>query len=282
MKPMIWTILILLAAIALYASGWKLMTLVGKGKKEPTMAAFCVLKTAKIVAIILLVIGVNRLGLGTTYYLTQKNPMILQTMAQNMQAQNQAGTSKEITKYIKKHGDEMAKHAPIIGNVDAKKTIYFFTSYSCPYCTRAHNELNRVLESHSDVRVVIKNFSIHGVLSDDAARAMIAARMQGDDKAAALDKALSEKKYWPDDLQGKSQEELAKTVHKAVMDRAQKVGLNVAQLQEDMKGEIVNAELAQVRELAQRFEIGGTPFLIVNGTAFPGAVPYDTIVKALR
>jgi protein-disulfide isomerase len=39
--------------------------------------------------------------------------------------------------------------------------------------------------------------------------------------------------------------------------------------------------LANVRELAQRFEINGTPFLVIGEQAFPGAIPYNQIVEAL-
>ncbi|MDR1206982.1 MAG: DsbA family protein [Rickettsiales bacterium] len=277
---MIWTILILVIALALYLGCGYLLH--KGGKKEPTTGAVYTKKIIHIISIILLIIGVNRLGLGTTYYLTQSNPMILQTMAQNMQNQQSGSSNKEVKSFVRKNMDEMTKYAPISGNVNAKKTIFLFSDYSCPYCQRVHVELMRVLAERDDVRVVIKNFSIHGVLSDDAAKAVIAAKLQGDDKAAALDKALMESKYWPDDMGNKSQEDLAKSIKKTILERAQKVGLNVAQLQEDMNGEAVQKELAQVRELAQKFQINGTPYLIIGDQAFPGAIPYEQIVQALK
>ena len=43
----------------------------------------------------------------------------------------------------------------------------------------------------------------------------------------------------------------------------------------------VAREMANVRDLAQRFEITGTPFLIINGQAFPGAIPANQIKTAL-
>ena len=48
-----------------------------------------------------------------------------------------------------------------------------------------------------------------------------------------------------------------------------------------MKGDVVARELRNVRDLAQRFEISGTPFLIVGEQAFPGAVPAAQIETAL-
>ena len=54
-----------------------------------------------------------------------------------------------------------------------------------------------------------------------------------------------------------------------------------AQIEKDVKGEVVAREMANVRDLAQRFEITGTPFLIIGEEAFPGAIPAAKINEAL-
>ena len=66
------------------------------------------------------------------------------------------------------------------------------------------------------------------------------------------------------------------------MKMAKEAGLDTEKLKEDMNGEVVARELRNVRELAQRFEINGTPFLIIGEKAFPGAIPYDQINDALN
>lgn len=279
---MIWTILILVIAAALYLFGGMLLNK-GGNKKEWTPAVMYAKKAFNAVAVILLVIGVNRIGLGTEYYLTESNPMILQTMAQNMQKQGSAGvSSKEMRSFLKGNMAELVRYAPVLGNVDAKNTIFVFTDASCPYCRRVHLELKRVLDSRDDVRVVIKNFSIHGVLSDGVAKATIAAKLQSNDKAAALFDNLMEKQYWPDDLSNITQDKLANVINKNIMDAAKKAGLDTAQLEKDMNGEAVQRELSQVRDLAQRFQINGTPYLIIGDQAFPGAIPYEQIMQALK
>ena len=63
---------------------------------------------------------------------------------------------------------------------------------------------------------------------------------------------------------------------------AEKAGLDVKKLEADMNGPVVAREMAQVRELAERFQIGGTPFLIIGDQAYPGAIPYEQIIKALN
>lgn len=276
-KTMTWTILVLVLGIALYLFGGKMLKQSGGKSQDSRMDL--VKNSVKVLAIVLIAGSTCRLW--TPYYLTSVNPMILQEMVQGMQTQKSAEGNREVRGYLHKNADKMMADAPILGNVNAKKTIFLFTDYSCPYCRRVHGELKRVMKDDSNVRVVVKNFVVHGPLSDAPARAVIAAKLQGDDKAAALDAALMDAEYYTQsDL--KDQSKIDEKITKNVMKLAKKVGLDVDQLQKDMNGPVVARELGQVRDLAQRFQIGGTPFLIVNDNVFPGAVPYDQIMNALN
>jgi len=273
---MTWTILILIVAIALYVFGG--MIVKPDNKKAPVQAVI-VHKSISVIAILLMAGCMCRLW--TPRYLVHTNPGILQEMVASMQEQQEEAKNKEVRKYVAKHMDEMIGDAPIAGNENAEKTIFLFSDYSCPYCRRVHSELSRVLAERDDVRVVLKNFSIHGVLSDAPAKAVIAAKLQGNDKAAALDKLLMDKEYYKqDDL--KKQDKLPGIIDANVMKLAKEAGLDTKKLAEDMKGEVVARELRNVRDLAQRFEIRGTPFLIIGTEAFPGAIPYARIIEALK
>ena len=66
------------------------------------------------------------------------------------------------------------------------------------------------------------------------------------------------------------------------MKMAKEAGLDTEKLKKDMKNEVVSREMANVRDLAQRFEINGTPFLVIGEQAFPGAIPYEQIMNALE
>ncbi len=269
---MIWTILILVIAIAMFLFGANVLG--GNGKGE-TLTQKCV----NLLAIILIAGCMVRLV--TPYYLTSVNPMILQEMANGYQEQQAAEKNKAIRKAVKSGAEAMMADAPILGNVDAKKTIFIWTDFSCPYCRRVHGELEKVLKERDDVRVVVKNFSIHGDLSDAPARAVIAAKIQDNSKAAALVSNLMSKEYYSqDDMKDRSK--LGAKVKANVLKMAKEAGLDVKQLEADMEGEVVTRELANVRELAQRFEISGTPYLIIGDKAFPGAIPYARIIEALK
>ena len=274
---MTWTILILVIGILLFLFGGMLLP---KGdERKPSASKIVAKKCISLIAIILISGSMCRLYMP--YYLTAVNPAIVQEMVNGMQEQQQAEKNKQIREYVRSEGKKMMRDAPVLGNrEDAKKTIYVWTDFSCPYCRRVHGELDRVLADRDDVRVVVKNFSIHGPLSDAPAKAVIAANLQDPAKAAELtDMLMTREFYTQDDL--KDQSKIGEKVEANVMKMAKEVGLDTEKLKEDMKGDVVARELRNVRDLAQRFEISGTPFLIIGERAFPGAIPADQIESAL-
>ena len=273
---MTWTILVLVLGIALYMFGGMLVARIG----DDSSAGLKLAKKATTVFAIILIAG-SVCRLYVPYYLTSVNPLIIQQMANGAQEQMNAEKNKAVRAFVRDHADTMIADAPILGSQDAKKTIYVWTDFSCPYCRRVHGELDRVLKNRNDVRVVVKNFSIHGALSDAPAKAAIAAKLQNPEKAAKLvDMMMTRNFYTQDDL--KDQSKIAEKVEKNVMKMAEEAGLDTKQLKQDMNGEVVAREMANVRDLAQQFEISGTPFLIIQEQAFPGAIPYDQIIKALE
>lgn len=274
---MTWTILVLVVGILLFMFGGMMLPK-GDGKK-PSAKNIVLHKSIKLISIILISGSICRLYVP--YYLTAVNPVIVQEMVNGMQEQQQAEKNKQIRKMVRSEGEKMMADAPVLGNRDAKKTIYVWTDFSCPYCRRVHGELDRVLAERDDVRVVVKNFSIHGPLSDGPAKAVIAAKLQSPEKAAKLtDMLMTREFYTQDDL--KDQSKIAEKVEANVMKMAEEAGLDTAKLKEDMNGEVVARELRNVRDLAQQFEISGTPFLIIGEQAFPGAIPYAQINDALN
>jgi len=273
---MTWTILVLVLGIVLFLFGGMLLKQDGK---KPTTGSIVAKKVISLIAILLVAGSVSRLVVP--YYLVNTNPEIIQDMVNGMQEKANAEKNKAVRNYVRHKADKMIADAPVMGKSDAKHTIYVWTDFSCPYCRRVHGELERVLADRDDVRVVIKNFSIHGPLSDAPARAVIAAKLQSPEKSAELVKMLMNRNYYSqDDL--KDQSKVGEKVEASVMKLAKEAGLDTEQLKKDMNGEVVARELTNVRETAQQFEISGTPFLIINEQAFPGAIPYSQIVEALK
>jgi len=274
------TILLLLAAIALFLFAGKIVNTEGKDV-APIM--HLAKKGVKLLSVILLIIGVNRTGFGTKYYMVDGNPGILQVMVQNMQAgererqaREQERVNREVPAYVKSHGDEMQKWAPILGNPNATKTIYVFSAADCPYCRRVHGEFVKLLAEDKDVKIVVKNFPVHGEISDIPGRWVIAAKLQGNDKAVKLYEKIMANEYWAPDRSSASINANIEKYAKSVS------GLDVAKLKKDLSGEAVSGELAQVSDLVQKFNVTGTPFLIIGNKVVPGYVPVAEIKNALK
>ena len=68
---------------------------------------------------------------------------------------------------------------PVMGNPNGKITLYEFSDYNCGYCKRVFEPIQQLLRDNSDVRLVIKEFPILSQSSLVAAKAAIAAEMQG-------------------------------------------------------------------------------------------------------
>ncbi|MDR0803650.1 MAG: thioredoxin domain-containing protein [Rickettsiales bacterium] len=278
---MIWTILILLVAIALFVFGGSFFP---HDAKKPVASKIVIAKIVKLISVILLIVGVNRLGLGTTHYLTQSNPAILQEMANNMQAQQAEIASRVTKKYVREHAAEMIADAPIVaGDVNAKKTIFMFSDHFCPYCVRMHGILDQIVATNPDVRVVLKNMPLpmHGPQAQFTARATIAAKIQDNAKAAALDKWIMEDREALN-KGGKDGQAEVEQVKKNVFAHAAKIGLDVKKLESDINGEVVNREMNQVQALAGEFQVRGTPYLIVEGQVSERGYDYQTILEALK
>ncbi|MCL2369230.1 MAG: thioredoxin domain-containing protein [Alphaproteobacteria bacterium] len=274
---MFMTLIVLLLAVGIFALGWMDLSKY-LGKKVPAKPLAILQISLKFISMIFLIIGINRMGMGTTYYLTTANPMILQEMAINMQQQGQrAGASeREIRRIIRRMGSDMYSRAPIMGNPNARNTIYFFTVPTCPFCVRVQADVNRLVENHGDnVRVVVKNFSIHGLRSDAATRAIVAAVQQDNDMAVELLKQLKDDMSW-------ANAETPQGFVDNVMGVAQRIGLDVERLRRDLNSEFVQREFSNVRESAEALGVQGTPFFLINNRTFPGAIPYEQMVDALR
>ena len=146
--------------------------------------------------------------------------------------------------------------SPIIGNPDGDVTLVEFFDYQCGYCKRMLDRVLQVAEDDENVRIVFKEFPILGPQSTTAARAALAAREQ--DLYLEMHNALMS-------FQGPLSDDV-------IFGLAREVGLDVEQLQADMNGDAVTAEISANLELARTLDIRGTPAFVIGDNVLPGAV----------
>lgn len=151
--------------------------------------------------------------------------------------------------------------APIRGPEDAPVTIIAFSDFQCPYCSRAHPTLLRVLATYpQSVRLVFKHnpLPMHPQ-APLAHRASIAAAEQG--------------RFWEmHDLIFDNNRDLSRGT---LMSYAQELDFDVAKFTADMDSDRVGVVLSRDIAESERLGINGTPTFYINGKFLSGAQPFE-------
>lgn len=194
------------------------------------------------------------------------HPEVVTEALQEAERREQEAQRKRAAEAIRAHSAELTQDpgSPVGGNPQGKVTIVEFFDYQCGYCKREAVELQTLLQTDSDVRLVYKDLPILGPASVFAARAALAAQKQG--KHEALHAALM-------------------AVSQALTDQevlriATQVGLDTTKLEKDMADPSVSQALDRNFRLQRALNIQGTPALIVGTELIPGAASLETL-KAL-
>lgn len=199
-------------------------------------------------------------------YLLKNPDVIVQSLQMYQQQQmNQARKTMEKTQQVAPKFAKDLFHDgsdPVIGNPNGKITLVEFFDYQCPHCVEMTPVLEGVVKADPDVKVVLKEFPIRGPVSEAAARAALAANMQG--KYFELHKAMM------DASRTLTEEE--------IYTLAQKVGLNVDKLKTDMKSDAVNQKIKATYKLAQSLELMGTPAIFVAKSSVTSSAPATAVV----
>jgi protein-disulfide isomerase len=144
---------------------------------------------------------------------------------------------------------------PVSGNPNGKVTVVEFFDYQCPHCIDMAPVLTAVIKANPDLRVVYKEFPIRGPISDFAARAALAANLQG--KYVELSHAILNA---PQPL-----------TQDAIIAIANKIpSLNVDKLQKDMESQGIKDQVKETVKLAQDLKLFGTPAIFVGKTNAKG------------
>ncbi len=163
--------------------------------------------------------------------------------------------------------DVRTSGAPALGPEDASVTIVEFTDYQCPFCSRVHPTVTKLVDEYAgDVRLVMKHNPLPShPLAPGAAKAAVAAGKQG--------------KFWEmHDLIFKNQRKLA---DEDLRGYATSLGLDVARWNKDRASSEVAAAIAADQAEARRLGTTGTPAFFINGRFLSGAQPYEVFKQRI-
>jgi protein-disulfide isomerase len=190
-----------------------------------------------------------------------EHPEVLVEAMQALERKEQEAANQQQTKALDANRDalENAATSPVGGNPQGDVTMVEFFDYNCGYCKRTHGERLAALEKDKKVRLVYKELPVLSPVSEQAAKAALAAHRQG--RYEAMHDALMTHEGRLDD--------------KAIQDAAKKAGLDWQRLQDDMTKPEIQAEIDANLALARAIGLKGTPGFIIGEAFIPGAIPAD-------
>ena len=187
-----------------------------------------------------------------------ENPEVIEEAMRALRAKRDAARQQVVRKVIESNQDAIFSHSmtPVSGDAGGDVTLVEFFDYQCGYCKRALAPMKELLASDTRLRVVWKEFPILGPVSRFAARAAMAAARQGrylDFHLAAMGAP-------------------GKLTESSVMGIAERLGIDIGRLRQDMEDPAIEKYLDETRRLAEDLGITGTPAFVIGDTVVPGAV----------
>lgn len=194
------------------------------------------------------------------------NPEVLIEALQIYQARQEQADAQAQQDAVANLGDRLFEStSPSIGPADAGVTLVEFFDYNCGFCKRSLEDIQTLIDTDDDLRVVFKEIPILGPTSLTAARAALASREQG---------LYSEYHIALMAHRGTHTEE-------SIFVLAAEVGLDVDQLRVDMESDAVSQEISDNLQLAEAIGVRGTPAFVVGNRVIPGAVGLDALEDAI-
>ena len=156
----------------------------------------------------------------------------------------------------------------VIGNPNGKVTLVEFFDYNCGYCKRALADLDHLMKSNKDLKVVLRDFPILSPASVEAALVAVAAHDQfpGD-------------KFW--DYHRKLLGMHGLVGREQALAVAKDMGADMDRLTKDAAKPQVRAAIQGSDDFAKSLNLTGTPSYVVSDDVLVGAVGYDEINQKL-
>lgn len=152
------------------------------------------------------------------------------------------------------------------GNPEGDITVVEFLDYRCGYCRKAHGDVEELIKSDGNIRLIVKEFPILGEASTASSRFAIATKLTaGDEAYKAVHDALITFSGEPSTA--------------ALARLADGLGLDGEAIIAQLDSEEVNREISETRALAQRLQIRGTPTFVMGDQLVRGYVPLDAMQR---
>ncbi|SEK94163.1 Protein-disulfide isomerase [Roseovarius nanhaiticus] len=196
-------------------------------------------------------------------YLLQ-NPEVIFEAAAVMEQRQQELQSANDTDLIQQHADALFsdENSWVGGNPEGDVTIVEFMDYRCGYCRRAFPEVEELIASDGNIRLIVKEFPILGEQSTVASRFAIATLQQlGSDAYKAVHDAMMTYK--------------GDMAVPALAGLADDLGLDAEAITAHMDDDSVTQVIDENRALGQALQISGTPSFVMQDQILRGYIPLE-------
>jgi protein-disulfide isomerase len=193
------------------------------------------------------------------------NPEIIRDAINELQRKEDEAARLAQTQSIIDNSERLFS-APVdvaIGNPDGDVTLVEFFDYNCGYCRRAHADMQNLLATDPNLRIVLKEFPILGEGSVQASQVAVAVLLTTPDRYREFHDALLT--------------EPGQVDRDSALALAEELGLDATALSEKAGSPEVRATITESHQLAQRLELTGTPSYVTARQVIVGAVGYDAL-----
>jgi protein-disulfide isomerase len=200
----------------------------------------------------------GRGGEATREYLLA-NPEVLPEAMQVLQQREQQARIAPLRAEL-----EAPCPGAVMGNPEGSVTLVEFTDYACSFCRQSVPDVDALIASNPDLKVVIREYPILRPESVDAARMALAAAQQG--RYAQFHDAMFR---------------LGPPSDASIEAAAREAGLDLARAQQAIASGQFDSQLQANAALAAQLGINGTPAFIVGDRTLNGAVGRQAIGEAI-
>lgn len=183
---------------------------------------------------------------------------------EKMQKMKSQKSMQNITEYLKNNLKSIrsAGSPPVLGNSEGDISIIFFYDYNCSYCKKANQQTNKILESDSGVKIILRPFPILGEGSIYASKVILAVEKMAKDKFHLIHDEIMSKK----------------SINKeSIKELALKYEIDYLALENEINSYGVQQLINQNFEFAKNLGVKGAPYYIINDQIFPGLISADKL-----
>ena len=158
--------------------------------------------------------------------------------------------------------------APVLGNPKGDVTVVEFFDYQCPYCKKAHPDVESVIAGDGNVRFIMKDWPVFGDVSVFASQAVLGANELGEYK-----KAMEALMATPGSL---SEDDVIRLLTSAGID------LKIVAEAVRKNDKKISALLTRNYDQALAFNFAGTPSFVIGRTTYSGILDKDQLRAAIK